>query len=140
MCNAKQAAGYMVEKCIRDGQLISNIQLQKILYYAQKVFLQAGSRLFDDDFEAWPFGPVIPSVYYKYSAYGTMPIDFSDGTYQLNCEDTIIIDPIIDSKRVLKPWDLVRETHAKGGAWDFVYKDGLGDHQIIPKQLIQTRG
>jgi hypothetical protein len=62
------------------------------------------------------------------------------GTYLLNYEDTIIIDPIIDSKRVLKPWDLVRETHGEGGAWDFVYKDGLGDHQMIPKQLIQTRG
>jgi uncharacterized phage-associated protein len=84
MYSAEQAAGYIVEKCIRDGQLISNLQLQKILYYAQRVFLQAGSRLFDDDFEAWPFGPVVPSVYYKYCAYGTMPIDFSDGTYQVN--------------------------------------------------------
>lgn len=140
MYNAEQVAGYIVEKCIRDGQPISNLQLQKILYYVQKAFLKADSKLFDDDFEAWQFGPVVPSVYYKYSAYGSMPIDFSDGTYHLNCEDKIIIDPIIDSKRILNPWDLVRETHTKGGAWDCVYKDGLGDHQIIPKKLIQTKG
>lgn len=40
----------------REQHPISNLQLQKILYYVQKAFLQSGGIAFDDDIEAWQFG------------------------------------------------------------------------------------
>ena len=43
---------YIVSKCIRDDHPISNLQLQKILYYIQKDFLKKGKIAFPDDIEA----------------------------------------------------------------------------------------
>ena len=65
---------YIVTKCIVDGCAISNLQLQKILYYVQKDFLQRDLVAFSDDIEAWQFGPVVPVVYYKFCGFGAMPI------------------------------------------------------------------
>ncbi|MEA4863719.1 MAG: DUF4065 domain-containing protein [Victivallaceae bacterium] len=49
---------------------ISNMKLQKLLYFAQGHALAIlGHPLFDEDFEAWPHGPVIPSIYQRYKQY-----------------------------------------------------------------------
>lgn len=61
--SALDVAKYIINKCTIEHDAISNLQLQKILYYIQKWFLQNGLVAFDDDFEAWSFGPVVLSVY-----------------------------------------------------------------------------
>ena len=49
MYTALDFAKYIVKKCIDDGHPISNLQLQKILYYIQKDFLRRGDIAFEDD-------------------------------------------------------------------------------------------
>jgi uncharacterized phage-associated protein len=53
-----------------------NLQLQKILYLAQMIYMghTAGGRLADGSFEAWDYGPVEPSVYRKVRMFGSDPI------------------------------------------------------------------
>lgn len=131
---------YIVSKCIKEDCPISNLQLQKILYYIQKAFLDRGDRAFSDNIEAWQFGPVVPNVYDHYCGYGAMPISFSSIKYDVAKEDKQLIDSIVESKRVLAPWDLVEETHKKGGAWDKTYKNGSGSHEVIPTELIKAVG
>lgn len=138
--SAEIMAGYTVSKCINDGLPISNLQLQKILYYIQKRYLTDNKTAFDDDFEAWQFGPVIPLIYYKYSGFGAMPIDISDSNYEISLIDMDIVDPIIESKRSLNPWDMVKDTHKPGGAWDRTYQNGKGNHRIISKKMIKDAG
>ena len=65
---------YIVSKCVRDNFHISNMQLQKILYYIQKDFLRCGELAFDAAFEAWAFGAVVPEVYYYFCGFVAMPI------------------------------------------------------------------
>ena len=72
---AIELAQYIVNKCIYDGHPITNMQLQNILFCIQKDYLQHGRIAFNDDFEAWTFGPCIPEVFYHYSGFGAMPID-----------------------------------------------------------------
>ena len=49
----------------REG--ITNLKLQKVLYFVQAYYLAKLNRpLFPDNIEAWEYGPVIPSVYRKY--------------------------------------------------------------------------
>lgn len=138
---ALNIAKYMVKKCANDNQPISNLQLQKILFYIQKEYIMNDSLLFDDLFEAWQFGPVIPRVYYSFCEFGAMPI-IPIIPYQFDIDINVrgIIDPIIEGKRELDPWDLVNETHKPGGAWDIIYNGGLGNHNIIPNRLIRTNG
>jgi uncharacterized phage-associated protein len=132
-------AKYIINKCTTDHHPVSNLQLQKILYYIQKTFLVNGKVAFEDEIEAWQFGPVVPAVYYRYCGFGAMTISMRyDVT--LNSSDTLTIDPIIEQKRVLNPWDMVEDTHMEGKAWADIYNNGLGDHQVIPKELIRLKG
>ena len=140
MYKAMELSTYIVSKCIKEDCPISNLQLQKILYYIQKAFLNRGDRAFSDHIEAWQFGPVVPNVYDHYCGYGAMPISFSSIKYDVAKEDKQLIDSIVESKRVLAPWDLVEETHKKGGAWDKTYKNGSGSHEVIPTELIKAVG
>ena len=140
MYKAMELSTYIVSKCLKEDCPISNLQLQKILYYIQKAFLDRGDRAFSDNIEAWQFGPVVPNVYDHYCGYGAMPISFSSIKYDVAKEDKQLIDSIVESKRVLAPWDLVEETHKKGGAWDKTYKNGSGSHEVIPTELIKAVG
>lgn len=137
--SAVDLSKYIVTKCAVDDCPISNLQLQKILYYIQKYFLKHDSIAFYDDIEAWQFGPVVPSSYYRFCGFGAMPIDlmyFNLGS--ISCpESKRAVDDIILDKRNLNPWILVQETHKPGGAWDTTYDSGKGNHKVISKQLIR---
>lgn len=57
----------------REG--VTNLKLQKILYFAQVYFLaKIGKPLFADPIEAWEFGPVVPNVYHKLKKHGSKAI------------------------------------------------------------------
>ena len=76
------------------GKSITNLQLQKFLYFSYVNHLKAkGSRLFDDVIEKWQYGPVVPSTYHAFKDYGFFSITepkvefdltFIDGNLQLN--------------------------------------------------------
>lgn len=140
MYTAIDLSKYIVLKCIQDEHPISNLQLQKILYYIQKDFLSRDVLAFSDSIEAWQFGPVVPNVYYYYCGYGAMPISSTHEIYEVDSEDKSRIDAIVEEKRRLDPWTMVAETHKENSAWDQIYKNGLGNHQIIPTDLIKKVG
>lgn len=59
-----------------QGELMSNMKLQKMLYYEQGFHLAVfGTPLFEEDIEAWMYGPVVPTVYEVYKDYGYNGID-----------------------------------------------------------------
>jgi uncharacterized phage-associated protein len=63
------------------GDLISNLKLQKLLYYAQGLHLaKTGKPLFAERICAWTHGPVVPDVYHEYKGFGgdaiPLPKDF----------------------------------------------------------------
>lgn len=141
MQTALNISKYIVSKCIKDGEPISNLQLQKILYYIQREFLKKNDDIaFDDVIEAWQFGPVVPDIYYHYCGYGAMPITSPVESCKLPKKYTSIIDPIVEEKRKLEPWTLVNETHKKGHAWDKTYKNGKGNKMPIKIELIKAVG
>ena len=54
---------------------ISNLKLQKLLYYAQAWHLALFEKpLFEDAIEAWVHGPVVPSVFRQYKEFRWNPI------------------------------------------------------------------
>lgn len=109
---ALELAKYIVVKCIQDKRPITNLQLQKMLYYVQQKFWQKlGRPAFSEVIEEWGFGPVVPSVYYYFCGAGAMPISLcgEPATALLPEEDRRLIDSIIESKRELKPWELNRK-------------------------------
>ena len=65
MLTAAQVADYFLSLVDEDaGDSMTNLRLQKLLFYAQAWHLALTNRpLFEEDFEAWVHGPVIPSFY-----------------------------------------------------------------------------
>ena len=55
---------------------ISNLKLQKMLYFAQAAHLALYSKksLFEDDILAWKLGPVVEDVYHQFKSPNNKPI------------------------------------------------------------------
>lgn len=58
---------------------LSNMKLQKILYYAQGHHLGlTGKPLFKDQIQAWIHGPVVADIYHRYKHFGSSAISMPD--------------------------------------------------------------
>lgn len=85
-------------------QEMSPKKLQKMLYYAQAwtVTLLNDSNeeiknyLFDDKFEAWVHGPVIPSVYQEYKSYGYEKIPMVNEEFKFTQEIEDVLNQVLD--------------------------------------------
>ncbi|MFD2419431.1 Panacea domain-containing protein [Amycolatopsis pigmentata] len=68
--NASTVAKWFVAWAEADDEAtLSNLKLQKLLYYAQGHYLAlTGRPLFDDEIQAWSHGPVVPAVYRQWNA------------------------------------------------------------------------
>lgn len=66
---------YILIEESKNNRTISNLRLQKYLYFCQFISLGVyGIELFDDEFEAWEYGPCIPKIYTRFKAYGSIGI------------------------------------------------------------------
>ncbi len=73
--NALNIAEYFLALANESGGVITNLKAQKLVYYAQAWFLANFSTpLFEEDFQAWVHGPVIPELYEKFKEAGSSPI------------------------------------------------------------------
>ena len=68
--NAQKAANYFLANVDEEsGENISNLKLQKLLYYAQGFHIaMQGKSLFTDSILAWKHGPVVRPIWLKYKA------------------------------------------------------------------------
>lgn len=64
---------------------ISNMKLQKLLYFVQAYFLvEKNKPCFKESIKAWQYGPVVPSVYHEFKNYGNLSIPEVDSYLQPN--------------------------------------------------------
>ena len=62
-----------------EDEELSNLKLQKLLYYAQGHYLAERRRsLFTDQIQAWSHGPVVAPVYHEYKGLGRSSIELPD--------------------------------------------------------------
>lgn len=100
----------------RKRMTVTNLQLQKVMYFAIRDYLENHTcdsfihDVYDRPFESWQYGPVEPDIYYRYSQYGSTPID-DMGKYV----DTYhVFDKSIVSRLQADVFDLVNESHEQG--------------------------
>lgn len=76
MLKARDVAQWFVAWADAIEAEVSNLKLQKLLYYAQGHYLADHDQpLFGDDLQAWAHGPVSPVVYRECKQFGRNPID-----------------------------------------------------------------
>lgn len=147
---ALDVANYIVNYCIDKEQPVSNLKLQKLLYYVQAASLVEENRpMFNDEICAWTYGPVVKRVYHEFKSYANMSIsDYVTGKEidygfgyddQYNPYDAIegadgaIIKTVVESYLGTSPLDMVRKTHNED-PWKIAYDRG---DPVIDKDTIK---
>lgn len=139
MYNAIDIADHVVKRCADLGQPVSNLQLQKILYYIQlNFFLRFDKCAFPDDIQAWRHGPAVKEVYYKYNIFGRhviIPRVKHPKIILFSSKHRNLIDSVTDACLQLKPWELAERSYKTGGPWDQSFTGDLD--KIIPKETMR---
>ncbi|EIF5083658.1 DUF4065 domain-containing protein [Clostridium perfringens] len=115
MYDAMDIAEYVLDYCenIKEKP-ITNLQLQKILYYIQGKFIKKTKKpIFDNSIEAWQYGPVVPEVYYWFNKFVSEPITGVEKSknVKFSNEEIKLIEEVISENIDLDPWQLVKKTH-----------------------------
>lgn len=109
---AKDCAKYIIQQSFSSDKPMTNLRLQKTLYYIQGYFYRnSNKKLFDDEFEHWQYGPVIPDVYFEYSTNGASRIYPSEDNSSIPVENPTLLNRIISACSKLASSDLVEKTH-----------------------------
>jgi len=148
---ALDLANYIIAKSNEFKKPISNLQLQKILYFINLVYLKRTKKFLinnNESFKAWRHGTVNENVYREYAVYGGDKIPTpKDVPILTNEEDgdgvkiTSDLAEIIDKKIIkfasLDPWLLVYFNHQEHGAWFRTFKEEGNEWGEINRELIK---
>lgn len=132
---------YVIDYSNEKEYGISNLKLQKILYFIQAYFLiKPPSRCcFDDRIEAWDFGPVVPKAYRKYKQFGSSDIptikafEKSGSNGCITGEDKNLIKAVINKFADYSATDLVGLTHNQS-PWIDAYIPHM-NREITPEAI-----
>ena len=115
MARVKDVAEYFLvldEENKGDG--ISNLKLQKLIYYAQGFYSAIYDRpLFNSPISAWTHGPVIECLYHEYKGYGKnhIPVPTGFDTNTLSGDEEDIIEEVFEVFGQFSAWKLRNMTH-----------------------------
>ena len=129
MLNCHDIARYLLTLMSEEnGDLISNLKLQKLLYYAQGASLALFDKpLFPEPIEAWLHGPVVPTLYYEYKQYNASAIprpqdvDFE----RYDAETIALLNEVYSTFGQYSAWKLANMTHEET-PWLEVYQYNPG--------------
>ncbi len=145
---------YVINYSNRQDYGVSNLKLQKLLYFIQAYFLMNSKNnepCFIEKIEAWDFGPVVPVAYHEYKQYGSTDIPSIDSyidfdaddpwsvsmtEYDENCisdEDKKMIDAVATKLADFSATDLVNITHNQA-PWKDVYAQ-YENNEITTKSM-----
>lgn len=141
--SAMQVANAFIQKA-QDGKIpdLTPMKLQKLMFFAQSWYLKRNRQpLIDDNFVRWQYGPVIPSVYYEFSNFGsqiiTQPATNPFGIIESNLTaiDDTFIDEVIRTYGNFDGWKLSVMTHQPKTAWSM----GVIGSVITPVEMIEGK-
>lgn len=117
-------------------ELMTNMKLQKMLYYQQGFHLAVfDTPLFDEEIEAWMYGPVVPSVFEYYRSYGKNGIVPSDEDFDFeDSKEESLFNEVFKVYGIYSATGLMEMTHSET-PW---MSTEVGVGNIIPKDLIRS--
>lgn len=119
-----------------DGEGLSNMKLQKLIYYAQGFHLALFSKpLFSDNIEAWRHGAVVPNLYQRYKNYGKtlLPLADDEAFDKLTTDEFNLLEEIYQVFGQFSAWKLRNMTHE-----ETPWLNHEGDASIIPQLELET--
>lgn len=143
-------ANYFLRESWKEGIDITSMKLLKLVYIAHGWYLgHTGKRLVYDPICAWPYGPVIPELYFQINQYRGNPITATvTPGFNLSNEpslgDSVIefLNTILGHYNKFSAFDLSALTHQRGTPWDRVVrkyssKELASRSILIPADIIR---
>ena len=128
--DGRAVANFILDFCERKGRQVSNLALQKLVYFCHVwSLIKVGQPLVKQNFEAWEFGPVLPYLYREFKDFDRSPIttrskqlDPFNGKnitvpYSFDKETDELLGKVVEFYSRLRAGDLVELSHASGGPW-----------------------
>jgi uncharacterized phage-associated protein len=134
--NAIDIANKIIAKASNSeaDELICNMKLQKMLYYMQGFHLAFfETPLFNEEIEAWMYGPVVPSVYEAFKSNGNAGISFKEDPIKLSPDEEALFNEVYRVYGVYSAIGLMNLTHSET-PWKSV-PTGIGS--IIKTEVMQ---
>ena len=135
--DGRAVANFVLDFCEARGRRITNLSLQKIVYFCHVWSLVDQRRaLLKHQFEAWQYGPVLQYLYREFKQFDREPImgramkiDPKTGNrqvvrYELHEETYQLLSRVVDFYSRLSSTELVKLSHVKGGPWDMAWNHG----------------
>lgn len=119
-CDEEKKVNNSAEKIalyiICSGREITNLLLQKVLYYVKGISkLFVGKSIIPEPCEAWKFGPVFPTVYEKYKGFGkqemTINVSCDYANDLLSEDEKKVTDFVLNTFGIYNAWFLKELTH-----------------------------
>lgn len=135
----KVAANELINRGVTEGQPLTHIEVQKLLYFWHGWMLGIhGQPLHHGVWQAWRYGPVLPEVYFNLNHYRGQPITSPIRTpSELFTSEESNIMNVVYGYRSLGTFTLVGIAHSRGGPWDRVWH-GQGDSGLIDNETIRS--
>ena len=132
---------------------ISPMKLQKILFFCNADFVVAnGYPVIQQEFEAWDYGPVVPSIYAEFKSFRDKPIrkraEIFDPLTASNRRPVLKMDD--DTKAYLRDrFDFYKKfsaialsdlSHSRAGPWRqarSLFANGLNSNRLISTAMIR---
>lgn len=142
--NVLDVSLYIINYSNQKNYSISNLKLQKLLYFTQAYFvMEKGikSPCFKEKIEAWDFGPVVSAAYHEFKKYGSgniptiasyvtfdeiRPWVTKEVTYDdkvIEDRDKILIAGVVDTFADYSASEIMRLSH-KQDPWKNVFRAG----------------
>lgn len=147
--DGRAVANYILDLCAQKKRPLTNLALQKILYFCHVwTLIEFDRPLVKQDFEAWPFGPVLQHVYREFKGFEkqaidrrALKVDPETGQkvvvgYNFDADLADFLPRVVDFYSQMRAGDLVDLSHVVGGPWDRVWNHSA---PINPGMLIDNK-
>lgn len=116
MLDPLDASKYFIVRAYEEEKdsSMTNMKLQKLLYYAQSLHLALYDQpLFDEEIQAWRYGPVCPPAYRYYSDYegNQLSIPSDSGLSSIPLETKELLEEVWEHFGVHRAYKLSDMTH-----------------------------
>lgn len=146
MCKAVAAANFIVNQTnMYNNEHPENTiymyakRLQKLLYFSELRYMEKyNKKLFSDDFEAWPNGPVIRDIYDRFRVYqsGVMDPITLDKDDILNKREKDCISEVLNLTNDMNVFQLIDISHDERGPWPTCYENRIENGLDVTYQVI----
>ena len=125
--------------CELSNWSFTNLRTQKVLYFAHMYHLGNEEKpLVDEEFQAWIYGPVLPSLYQRVKVFGKYPVQpyvfWGSGSVDKESSHYRWLRTMYEATLEISSEDLIASTHWEKGAWEKKFK--RGQFVPIPNNLI----